>query len=97
MLPILRICDSCVYYDSSSNTCNAFPEVIPLKSDDTHFDPIEGQEGEYTYEMDPNKYDELEMFQRINPQIRFPILLTYDTIDEDEALVQKSLEVESDA
>lgn len=95
MIPILKLCDSCVFYTGpDTNTCKAYPEGIPLKSDDTHFDPIEGQVGETVYEMDESKYETFDIYRRIHPGIRFPILLTYDIPEEDEALTQKTLEVE---
>lgn len=96
MIPILRLCNSCVFYNGN-NTCQSFPAGIPLKSDEVHFEIIEGQVGENVYEMDPNKYDEFDTYRRIYPEIRFPILLTYDIPDENEALTQTNLEVEVDA
>lgn len=95
MIPVLKICDSCVFYTGQdTNTCKAFPEGIPLKSEDTHFDPIEGQVGDTVYEMDDSKYTEFEMYRRIHPGIRFPILITYDLPEEDETLTQRTLEVD---
>lgn len=96
MIPILRLCDSCVFYNGN-NTCQSFPNGIPLKSDEVHFDPIEGQVGENVYEMDPKEYDKFEKYRRIYPEIRFPIFLTYDIPEEDEVMQQQSLEVETDA
>ena len=97
MIPILRLCDSCVFYNDGSNSCKAFPNGISLKSSDPHFDTLPGQVGDTIYEMDLNKYDEFDIYRRIHPEVRFPILLTYDTLDEGEGLVQKDLEVEVDA
>lgn len=77
-LPILRLCDSCVFYREVDNVCKAFPEGIPLKSSDTHFEPADGQVGEYVYEMDINKEDELSMFLRLNPETRMPVMVTYE-------------------
>lgn len=82
MLPVLRLCDSCVFYNEGNNTCKAFPEGIPLKSMDTHFEVLEGQEGDTIYELDQNKYDEFDMYRRIHPEIRFPIILSYELPDD---------------
>ena len=96
MTLILRLCNSCKFYNEDTNTCKAFPDGIKLKSSDTHFESIPEQVGDTIYEMDLNKYDEFDMYRRIHPEVRFPILLTYDTIEEGESLTQKDLEVVTD-
>lgn len=96
MTVLLRICDSCIHYNADANVCPAFPEGIPLKSDDTHFETLPGQVGDTIYDMDPDKYDEFEMYRRIHPDIKFPILLTYDIPEEGEVVSQQDVEVEED-
>lgn len=91
MIPILRLCDSCKYYNESDNTCQAFPDGIPLRSVDTHFEVLEGQVGDVIYDMDPDKYDEFDMYRRVHPQVRFPIILTYDTVEEGESIRQEDV------
>lgn len=95
MTPILRLCDSCIFYNDN-NTCQSFPNGIPLLSDDVHFEVLPGQVGTNVYEMDSKKYDKFEMYRRIYPEIRFPILLTYDLPEAGDSLQQSDLDVEVD-
>lgn len=94
MLPIIRLCDSCRFYNESSNTCKAFPEGIPLRSQDTHFEVIEGQVGDHIYDMDKDLYDEFDAFMRVNPGTKMPIFITYDVPEEGEYVEQEDVELE---
>lgn len=90
MNPILRICDSCVHFNGE-NSCKAFPEGIPLKSEDTHFEVLPGQVGDALYDMDPEQYDLFEIYRRVHPDVRFPIILTYDVPEEGEGVSQQDV------
>lgn len=91
MSPVLRICDSCIYFNGD-NACKAFPEGIPLRSEDTHFEVLPGQEGDTIYDMDPDRYDYFDMYRRVHPDIRFPIIVTYDIPEEDEVVSQRDVD-----
>ena len=91
MPQILRLCDSCKFYNESNDSCKAFPEGIPLRSSDPHFEVLDGQVGETIYDMDPQKYDLFEMHRRVQPQIRFPIILTYDIPEQGEGVSQQDV------
>lgn len=95
---LLRLCDSCVFYNEGENTCKAFPDGIPLKSEDTHFEVLPTQEGETIYELDMKQYDAFDIYRRIHPSIRFPLILTYDIPEEDDNFerVDAALEVEDE-
>ena len=94
MNPILRLCDSCIYYNADAGVCKAFPDGIPLKSADPHFEVLLGQVGDTIYDMDPEQYDMFEIYRRVHPQVRFPIILTYDVPDVGEGISQEDVEVE---
>lgn len=94
MLPILRICDSCTFYREADNSCKAFPDGIPLRSSDTHFEVLPGQTGEYIYDMDPSLVEELDAYRIIHPEVRFPIIITYDVPEDGEVLNQEDVPLE---
>lgn len=94
MIPILRLCDSCKFYNPSTGSCKAFPEGIPLKSADSHFEVLPGQVGDTIYDLDPDHYDEFDMYRRIHPEVRFPLILAYDVPEEDQTMTQEDFEVE---
>lgn len=94
MLPIIRLCDSCRFYNEANNTCKAFPEGIPLRSQDTHFEVLDGQSGDHIYDMDPDLYDEFDAYRRVHPEVRFPIILTYDVPDDGEDFKQEDVPLE---
>lgn len=94
---ILRICDSCVFYNSDLGTCKAFPDGIPLKSTDTHFEPIEGQVGTTVYELDQGLYDYFDLYRRIHPEVRFPVIISYEIPEEGDSMVPVQEELEEDS
>lgn len=89
---LLRLCNSCKYYNEELNSCKAFPDGIELDSDEPHFDVLPNQTGETVYDMDPDKYDEFEMYRRVHPEIRFPIIVSYDIPDEGESVTQAEVQ-----
>lgn len=93
---LLRLCDSCTHYNADENTCVAFPEGIPLKSEDTHFEVLPNQEGETIYDLDMGHYDEFDIYRRIHPGIRFPLILTYDIPEADDNFERVDAELEAD-
>lgn len=93
MNPTLRICDSCIHFNGE-NACKAFPEGIPLKSEDTHFETLPGQVGGVLYDMDPEKYDLFDMYRRVHPNIRFPVILSYEIPETGTAVSQKDVSSE---
>lgn len=96
MNPILRLCDSCRFYNPDAGTCKAFPEGVPLKSSEGHFEVLPGQVGDTIYDMDPSLYDLFEMYRRVHPEVRFPLIITYDVPESaDEVFEQQDVEVEN--
>ena len=85
--PILRLCDSCIHFDGDSS-CSAFPKGIPLLSGDSHFEVLPDQQGDIIYEYDEHRREWFEMYRRVHPEVKFPIIVTYDIPDEDEGLLQ---------
>lgn len=81
MKTLLRICGSCKYYREDVGTCKAFPDGVPLRSDEGHFDVRSDQVGTTVYSMDPNKQDVYEMFRRVHPEVKVPVVITYDYPD----------------
>ena len=91
---LLRICDSCVFYQEDLGTCQAFPQGVPLRVDEGHFEIRDDQVGDTIYEMDKDKYDRWEMYRRVNPTLKFPILITYEIPDVGDSI--ESVESEQD-
>jgi hypothetical protein len=81
---------------SETNTCKAFPEGIPLRSEDTHFEVLPGQEGETIYDLDMSQYDAFDIYRRIHPGVRFPLILTYDIPEPDENFERVDAELEEE-
>ena len=71
--PILRLCDSCIHFDGDSS-CSAFPKGIPLLSGDSHFEVLPDQQGDIIYEYDENRREWFEMYRRVHPEVKFPIV-----------------------
>ena len=94
MYPILRLCNSCKFYDEELANCIAFPKGIPLKSSEHHVEVKAGQVGETIYDMDPEKYDLFEAWRRIHPDKRFPVIIYQDVPEGGDDLVQEDVEVE---
>lgn len=95
MATLLRICDSCVFYNPDAGVCKAFPDGVPLTIEEGHFEVREDQEGDTIYDMDPDRYEWWDMYRRTNPALRFPILLTYDLPEKDEVMTQTDVEAET--
>ena len=76
---LLRLCDSCIFYNAETSTCKAFPEGVPLTSEETHFEVHPDQEGTTTYILDEGLFDYLDMFKRIHPEVKFPVVLSQET------------------
>lgn len=95
---ILRLCSSCVFYNEETGTCRAFPDGVPLKSGDTHFNVLPGQVGDDIYEMDKAKMNLFEAYQRTHPEIRFPVFISYEVPDvaEGETFTQQDVTVEEE-
>lgn len=80
--PLLRLCDSCIFYNADRGTCRAFPNGIPLSSEDYHFEVLPNQADDETiYQMDEDKYDLFDMYRRVHPDVKFPVFITYDVPD----------------
>lgn len=92
---LLRLCDSCSYYTADNGTCVAFPEGTPLRVDEGHFEVREDQVGTAIYDPDPERYEFFDMFRRINPTLKFPILISYEIPDSDEVVDQVETQAES--
>lgn len=93
---LLRVCDSCTYYNPDTNSCVAFPDGIPLLSEDTHFEVLPGQVGEVIYDLDMSQYDAFDIYRRIHPNIRFPLILTYDIPEEGENFERVDAQLDED-
>lgn len=96
MQPLLRLCDSCQHFIEDAGTCKAFPSGVPLGSEDTHFEPIEGQVGDTVYEMDMRRYDRFEDWRRVHPNIKMPVIVSAEVPDEDTELAPQEVPVEKD-
>lgn len=84
--PILRLCDSCLHFDGDSS-CSAFLMEFPCYLE-TATSKSHSQQGDIIYEYDENRKEWFEMYRRVHPEIRTPIIVTYDIPDEDEGLLQ---------
>lgn len=94
MQTLLRLCDSCRFYNEDDGSCKAFPDGIPISSKDTHFDVRDDQVGDTIYEMDMNRYDRFEDWRRVHPNVKLPVFVTYEVPTEDDPLRPADVEVE---